>query len=276
MVLSLAVLTTAMMPPRTVPAGDETSELQTGKSFIPTPVYSEEEDLELLALFDGLRVADATDGMDALGLQNVGLMDPEIRPLWKDAKTFRHRFVGIAITARYVPTNRPAAGRRSIEAFDEWVGRWYTELSPEPFEGLIRSGTALVIDDANRADVGSIGSFNILSWTLRGLVGVVTDATARDTDEIETQGVPLYFRGPGRGIRPGRNQIESVNRPVVCGGALVIPGDVILADGDGVLVVPRAHAAEVARYARTVIDSDKAGRRDLYKKLGLPSDPSVQ
>jgi regulator of RNase E activity RraA len=276
MVLSLAVLTAAIMPPRTVPAIDETSELQTGRNFIPTPVYSEEEDLELLALFDGLRVADATDGMDALGLQNVGLMDPEIRPLWKDAKTFRHRFVGIAITARYVPTNRPAAGRRSIEAFDEWVGRWYTELSPEPFEGLIRSGTALVIDDANRADVGSIGSFNILSWTLRGLVGVVTDATARDTDEIETQGVPLYFRGPGRGIRPGRNQIESVNRPVVCGGALVIPGDVILADGDGVLVVPRAHAAEVARYARTVIDSDKAGRRDLYKKLGLPSDPSVQ
>ncbi len=276
MVLSLAVLTTAMMPPRTVSAGDEASELRTGRSFIPTPVYSEQEDLELLALFDGLRVADATDGMDALGLQNVGLMDPEIRPLWKDPKTFRHRFVGIAITARYVPTNRPAAGRRSVEAFDEWVGQWYTEASPEPFEGLIRPGSALVIDDANRADVGSIGSFNILSWTLRGLVGVVTDATARDTDEIETEGVPLYFRGPGRGIRPGRNQIESVNRPVVCGGALVIPGDVILADGDGVLVVPRAHAAEVARYARTVIDNDKAGRRDLYKKLGLPLDPSVQ
>jgi len=276
MVLSLVVLTTAMMPPRTVSAGDEASELRTGRSFIPTPVYSEQEDLELVALFDGLRVADATDGMDALGLQNVGLMDPEIRPLWKDPKTFRHRFVGIAITARYVPTNRPAAGRRSIEAFDEWVGQWYTELSPEPFEGLIRPGSALVIDDANRADVGSIGSFNILSWTLRGLVGVVTDATARDTDEIETQGVPLYFRGPGRGIRPGRNEIESVNRPVVCGGALVIPGDVILADGDGVLVVPRAHAAEVARYARTVIENDKAGRRDLYEKAGLPSDPSVQ
>ena len=50
----------------------------------------------------------------------------------------------------------------------------------------------------------------------------------------------------------------------------------ILADGDGVLVVPRAHAAEVARYARTVIENDKAGRRDLYEKAGLPSDPSVQ
>jgi len=276
MVLSLAFLATAMLSPRTARAGDEASELRTGKSFIPTPVYSEEEDRELLALFDGLRVADATDGMDALGLQNVGLVDPEIRPLWKDSKTFRHRFVGIAITARYVPTNRPGAGRRSIEEFDEWVGQWYTEASPEPFEALIRPGSALVIDDANRADVGSIGSYNILSWTLRGLVGVVTDATARDTDEIETQGVPLYFRGPGRGIRPGRNEIESVNRPVVCGGALVIPGDVILADGDGVLVVPRAHAAEVARYARTVIENDKAGRRDLYEKAGLPSDPSVQ
>jgi regulator of RNase E activity RraA len=62
--------------------------------------------------------------------------------------------------------------------------------------------------------------------------------------------VPLYFRGPGRGIRPGRNEIESVNRPVVIGGAPVVPGDVIVADGDGVIVVPRRHGEEVARYAR--------------------------
>ena len=176
--------------------------------------------------------------MDAMGLQNVGLMDPEVRPLWKDTQDYSHRFVGIAVTARYVPTQRAAAGKRPIEEYDRWSGDWYNTLSPEPFQDLIRPGTALVIDDAERADVGSIGSNNIMAWKLRGAVGVVTDATARDTDEIATEKMPLYFRRPGRGIRPGRNEIESVNRPIVCGGVLVIPGDVIVADGDGVLVVP--------------------------------------
>jgi regulator of RNase E activity RraA len=124
--------------------------------------------------------------------------------------------------------------------------------------------------------VGSIGSYNILAWKKRGMVGVVTNATARDTDEIETEGVPLYFRGVGRGIRPGRNEIESVNRPVVCGGVLVVPGDVVVADGDGVVVVPRGVAADVARYARRILDADKAGRRELYRQLGLPEDPSIE
>ena len=136
------------------------------------------------------------------------------------------------------PTQRPAAGKRPVEEYDKWSGDWYNTLSPEPFQDLVRPGTALVIDDAERADVGSIGSNNIMAWKLRGAVGVVTDATARDTDEIVTEKMPLYFRRPGRGIRPGRNEIESVNRPIVCGGVLVIPGDVIVADGDGVLVVP--------------------------------------
>jgi 4-hydroxy-4-methyl-2-oxoglutarate aldolase len=255
---------------------DPSAELRRGKSFIPTSVFSEEEDRNLLALFDGLRVADVTDGMDAVGLQNVGLMDPEIRPLWKDTKTFRHRFIGIAVTARYVPTNRAQAGKRPIKEYDDWAGDWYDKLSSEPFEAVLRKGSALIIDDAERADVGSIGSFNILSWKLHGAVGVVTDTTARDTDEIETEGVPLYFRRPGRGIRPGRNEIESVNRPVVCGGVLVLPGDVVVADGDGVVVVPRAQAEDVARYARKIIEDDKEGRRELYRKLGLPPDPSIR
>jgi regulator of RNase E activity RraA len=124
--------------------------------------------------------------------------------------------------------------------------------------------------------VGSIGSNNIMGWKLKGAVGVVTSNTSRDTDEIITQQVPLYFKQVGRGIRPGRNEIESVNRPIVVGGVLVMPGDVIVADGDGVIVVPRAHAMEVARYAHKVIEGDKEGRRGLYKELGLPEDASVR
>jgi regulator of RNase E activity RraA len=254
----------------------EAAELRGGKNFMETPVYSLEEDRATLKLFDGLRVADVSDGMDQAGLRNTGLVSAEIGPLWRDPKEYKHRFIGIAVTARYVPTNRPPlAGAPSAE-FDKQVGAWYSKLSPEPFVPLLREGSALMIEDAEGVDVGSIGSNNIMSWKLRGCVGVVTNATARDTDEIETQQIPLYFKRPGRGIRPGRNEIESVNRPVVIGGALVIPGDVIVADGDGVIVVPRGQAERVARYARETLDKDKAGRRALYQKLGLPPDASVK
>lgn len=255
---------------------EQAAELRAGKNFIPTTVYSEEEDKALLRWFDGLRVADVSDGMDKAGLQNIGLVSADIRPLWRDTEHFRHRFVGIAVTARYVPTNKPAAGRKDTEEFDKWVGQWYRDLSSEPFVPLIRPGTALVIEDSEAVDVGSIGSNNILGWKLRGCVGVVTSATARDTDEIIAEKVPLYFRQPGRGIRPGRNEIESVNRPVVVGGVLVMPGDVVVADGDGVIVVPRSRAEEVAKYARATLDGDKAGRRKLYEKLKLPLDESVK
>jgi 4-hydroxy-4-methyl-2-oxoglutarate aldolase len=260
--------------PPTRPA-DQAAELRGGKNFISTEVYSPEDDRRTLALFDGLRVADVSDGMDKAGLHSTGLMSADIRPLWKDTVNFAHRFVGIAVTARYVPTQLPPAGKMAPQEFDRWEGAWYSQKSSEPFMQLLRPGSALVIEEAGEADVGSIGSNNILAWKERGMVGVVTSNTARDTDEIITQKVPLYFQKPGRGIRPGRNEIESVNRPVVCGGVLVKPGDVIVADGDGVIVVPRARAEEVARYAKEVIEKDKAARTKLYEKLGLPKDKSV-
>ena len=252
------------------------SPLRSGTNYISTTVYSLEEDQQILKAFEGLRVADVCDGMDAVGLHNIGLMDPEIHPLWKDTTHYTHRFVGIAVTVRYVPTQEPPAGQRPAADFDRWVSGWYGSKSSEPFTPLLRPGSALVIEDAAGADVGSIGSNNILSWKLRGCVGVVTGATARDTDEIITERIPLYFRRVGRGIRPGRNEVESVNRPVVVGGALVKPGDVIVADGDGVIVVPRDKALPVADYARKVIEGDKEGRRGLNRQLGLPEDASVK
>jgi 4-hydroxy-4-methyl-2-oxoglutarate aldolase len=254
---------------------DQSAELRGGKGFIGTKVYSLEDDKKILALFEGLRVADVSDGMDKAGLHSTGLMSPDIRPLWKDTVNYAHRFIGIAVTARYVPSQNPPAGKMSPQEFDKWEGAWYSQKSSEPFVPLLREGAALVIEEAGEADVGSIGSNNILAWKARGMVGVVTSNTARDTDEIIAQKVPLYFQKPGRGIRPGRNEIESVNRPIVCGGALVKPGDVIVADGDGVIVVPRASAEDVARFARMVIDNDKAARTKLYEKLGMPKDKSV-
>jgi len=248
-----------------------------GHNFMATRVYTQAEDKAVLEAFAGLRVADVSDGMDFVGLVNTGLMDPGIHALWKDPVEYRHRFVGIAVTVRYVPTQRPAeGGNMGYDEYRAWEGKWYNELSPEPFVDLLRPGTALVIDEAPDADVGSIGSFNIMAWQAAGAVGVVTDATSRDTDEIVTQQVPLYFRKPGRGIRPGRNEVESVNRPVVVGGVLVMPGDVVVADGDGVIVVPRDRAFDVADYAHRILDADKAGRRSLYEQTGREPDASVE
>jgi regulator of RNase E activity RraA len=253
------------------------AEYRAGKTFIPTRVYSAEDDQKVLKAFAGLRVADVTDGMDFVGLQNVGLMDPGIHSLWKDTVNYTHRFIGIAVTVRYVPTQQPAAGGgRTYEDFRGWEGKWYNERSFEPFVPLIRPGTAIVIDEAPNADVGSIGSNNIMNYKFLGAVGVVTGATARDTDEVITEKMPLYLRDVGRGIRPGRNEVESVNRPVVVGGVLVNPGDVIVADGDGVVVVPREVALKVAEFAHKILDGDKAGRRGMYKKLGLKDDASVK
>ena len=103
------------------------------KNFIPTPVYSLEDDRQTLAFFDGLRVADVSDGMDQAGLRNTGLVSAEIGTLWRDAKEYKHRFVGIAVTARYVPTNRPPLAAAPSAEFDRQVGAWYSKISPEPF-----------------------------------------------------------------------------------------------------------------------------------------------
>lgn len=235
-------------------------------------------DDSLLALYEGLRVADVSDGMDMIGLRNVGLMDTKIRALWKDIEELDHQFRGIAITARYVPTNRPTPDSMSWEEFSEWQGQWYNEISPEPFVEHIEDGTVVVIDASGDGDTGSIGSYNALAWYARGMCGIVTTGGVRDTDEIIKEEIPVYLNPleRGRGIRPGRNEIESVNRPVEVGGVLVRPGDVVVADGDGVIVVPREHAVPVARAARRVLESDKQARRQLYEKLGRPLDQTVK
>jgi 4-hydroxy-4-methyl-2-oxoglutarate aldolase len=280
--VSLLACTAVWMSMVSIPVAAEQSgrtdntDLRAGRNFIPTKVYSEQEDQEILKLFEGLRVSDVSDGMDKVGLANVGLMSAEIHPVWKDTKHYRHRFIGVAVTARYVPTNKPPAPAMETKAFDAWVGKTYSEVTPEPFVPLIRKGTALVFDDAPDSDVGTIGSNNIMGWKLRGCVGVVTNAGGRDTDEVATEEMPLYLRHVARGIRPGRNEIESVNRPIECGGVLVRPGDIIMADGDGVVVVPREVAKEVAEYAQAILTGDKEGRRGLYKKLNLPEDDSVK
>lgn len=232
----------------------------------------------LLELYKELRVADVSDGMDMVGLRDVGLTDQKITALWKDISEFRHVFRGIAVTARYVPTNKIVRSPMEETEFKEWEGKWYNTLSPEPFVEFLKPGSVVVLDVQGDGDCGSVGSYNALYWKSKGAVGIVSNGGIRDTDEIIKEKIPVYLDMDkrGRGIRPGRNEIESVNKPVTIGGVQVNPGDVVVADGDGVIIVPREHAVKVAEYAQAILNSDKKGRKDLYQQLGMPLDHTVQ
>jgi 4-hydroxy-4-methyl-2-oxoglutarate aldolase len=229
--------------------------------FIPYKDYSAEENKRVLDEYKYLRVADVSDGMDVVGLQDIGLVNPEIHALWKDSENFTHRVAGIAVTARYVPTNR-----REPRMDQKTINQWYSTVTSEAFMKVLTPGSILVIDAMEDGESRSIGSSNIMSWKKLGMVGLVTSGGLADTDEIIYEKVPTYFRRLARGIRPGRNELESVNRPVTIGGVLVRPGDVVVADGDGVVVVPRERALDVAAAALTFLDN--IGRERYIKETG--------
>ncbi|MDH5398659.1 MAG: RraA family protein [Cyclobacteriaceae bacterium] len=236
-------------------------------------------DADILKLYEGLRVADVSDGMDMVGLIDVGLMDPAISPLWKDIDKFSHQLTGIAFTVRYVPTNRRTIpADTTMEGYKNWRDQWYTHISGEPFIKELRPGHVIIIENPKDGDTGSVGSNNSMLWKKSGALGIISSGGIRDTDEIIKQGIPVYtdYFQRGRGIRPGRNEFLYSQKPVVVGGVLIYPGDVIVADGDGVIVVPRQQALKVAIAAKEELRLDKQARLKLYKELGLPVDFTVE
>ncbi len=254
-----------------------------------SPVLSAQEapdvsDEVLLELYRGARVADVVDGMATVGYTGIGVMDPRIAPLWKDVKDMSHRFSGIAVTVRYGPTNRPMfppadlTKPENYEVYREWRGNWYWRISNEPFQEYIKPGTVIVMDNRDDNDTGSTGSKNIMEWKEKGAVGLVSAGGVRDIDEIILQRNPVYtnYFERGRGERIGRNEVIDVQRPVVVGGVLVQPGDVVVADSDGVVVVPRRVAVRVGQIAYQELVDDIEGRRALYESLGFEFDETVE
>ena len=234
-------------------------------------------DEQILKLYEGLRVADVADGMDIVGLRDVGILDQKIEALWKDTENFTHRICGIAITVRYVPTNKVVTNPMTPDEFKKWESEWYNKISPEPWVDMLRPGSIVVLDVQGDGDTGSIGSANSLNYIKKGARGIVSNGGIRDTDEIIMQRIPVYldWSRRGRGIRPGRNELESYNKPVTVGGVLIRPGDVIVADGDGVVCVPREYAEPVAIAARKILEGDKDARKNLYQELGREPDKTV-
>jgi regulator of RNase E activity RraA len=215
-----------------------------------------------------LRVTDVTDGLDAVGRADLTLMDPAIRPLWMGM-----HFWGPAVTMRVIPTNRrmPVIDRKdALLQHDIWdkSGATHARLTTKP-------GCVVVTSTGGAIECGYWGSNNSMGMQANGVVGIVTDGNARDTDEIVLQKNPVACRGIGRTIIPGRVELMDVNVPVACGGVMVRPGDIVGCDWDGVVVVPIEVAEEVLYFAARIAIADKKSRKLTYEKLGKVPDETV-
>lgn len=222
--------------------------------------------------FEPLRVVDVCDALDGIGYFNIGLVSPDIRPLWSGMK-----FWGAAFTLRCVPTNRPMW---KLDTTDEIVrahGIWFDEVGRGAFSYAeqIKPGHVIVTDVGSAESVGIWGSENTLGAMERGAVGIVTNGECRDTPEIELQRTPVCCKRRGRTIIPGRVEAIESQGTIGFGGAQVRPGDIIGCDDDGLLVVPIEVAMEVAGHARAILVADMRSRRKHYEKLGMPLDSTV-
>jgi regulator of RNase E activity RraA len=240
--------------------------------------YTQAENEAIVAKFKGMRTTDVYDALQAVGLHKVTVMDREIGPMWTDNENFSHTVYGVAVTLRLVPPQDtpPKLNFTSNAEMSKWQGTWSGQYLRAGYASFLGPDTVLVIDAPIRADNGWCGSNNALSWKNRGMRGIVTNAGCRDSDEMAKAKIPVYQRDSTRFINEGTIAIESYNTPVVVGGVLVMPGDVIVADLDGVAVVPRAKAEAVAKIAREIRDGDNATRRKLYNDAGMKPDFTVK
>jgi regulator of RNase E activity RraA len=121
-----------------------------------------------------------------------------------------------------------------------------------------------------------MGSDNTLTCFRKGARGFVSNGGVRDTDEIILQNIPFWSAMTSQCMVQGRLQYAGRNIPVYVGGVLVHPGDMIVADGDGVIVVPREVCEKVAAIAHEEHERDKKRRAEQYRALGWKSDDTVE
>lgn len=228
---------------------------------------TQQERQEILEQYKDLRVADVRDGMDWMMQHHYGSMSCEIRPLW------RTRAIGFARTCRYVAYDQ-AIPQMTPDEYSAFSGMYYNKICTYPWETEIIDGDFIVIDMGG-LNVGLMGSNNGLSCFSRGARGLVSNGGVRDTDELILQKVPFWSKSIAQTMVQGRLKFESKDTPVCVGGVTVYPEDLVVADGDGVIVVPQKLIYDVAKYAKRELEGDKIARKQLYEKVGLPMDDTV-
>lgn len=207
------------------------------------PTATTPETATLVRRLQPLDVCAVSDALDACGIEGYV---PTLVPLWEGA-----RVVGTAVTTKLDSGPPPAGmppvhlGARAIEA-----------AGP---------GDVIVVDNDGRDTMGSWGGLLSLAASLRGVAGVVADGACRDVDEARQMAFPVFAR---RGVAPtarGRVHESSCNEPVRLAGVTVRPGDIVMADGSGVVVVPVDRAEEVVARAEQIARREAAMQERLRK-----------
>ncbi|GJD48388.1 hypothetical protein OPKNFCMD_1106 [Methylobacterium crusticola] len=168
------------------------------------------------------------------GLRNQFIQD--VRPLNPNAGPM----VGEAYTLRYIPAREDL---NTLAAFRDPAHpqRVAVDRCPE--------GAVLVMDSRKNARAASAGGILVTRLMKRGAAGVVTDGGFRDSPEIAALPFPAYHSRPSAPTNLTLHQALDINVPIGCGDVAVFPGDVVVGDGEGVIVIPAGLADEVAREA---------------------------
>ncbi|HEY7320708.1 MAG TPA: RraA family protein [Candidatus Binatia bacterium] len=206
--------------------------------------------VERLLKLDTCAVA---DGMDRLGLAGATY---GVRPMWLCPK-----IIGRAVTMKIKPVG---------------LDKPKQHLGTLPIDAA-QPGDLIVIDNGGRLDTSCWGGLLALAAKTRGISGVVIDGACRDIDESRELGFPVYARGAVPMTARGRIMQESYNQEIEFAGVQVHPGDLVIADGSGVVIIPRPKEEDVVREAEAVAATEarmaegiRQGMsvREVLEKLG--------
>lgn len=165
------------------------------------------------------------------GLRNQFIQD--VRPLKAKSKVM----VGEAFTLRYIPAREDL---NPLSVFQDRAHPQRKAVEECP------PGAVFVIDSRKDARAASAGSILVSRLMVRGIAGVVTDGGFRDSPEIAELDIPAYHNRPSAPTNLTHHQALDINVPIGCGDVAVFPGDVVVGDGEGVIVIPAHLADEIA------------------------------